>query len=280
LLLCIACQPQGDVMADIDKINWDSLSFTCKKEVNPPLDPEADSWYRHARELQQRDEDKHINAIVEFFQKAIERNHYNAMQRLALLYVSGAEGFGPDERKAVELVERVIKLNVPSGYYQMGVFLEQGVGVKEDRKASLVYMRRAADMGSPQAQLVVGKKLLNVDDAATRAMTAPIAKAMLLCALSQGIGEAGYVLSGHARSFDKDMPQALKLLQAASALGHTQSLFSLHLTFAYGRDGHEKDSQRAACYDRLYRESDADKTKRFPNIDRICPLPPTPMPGS
>ena len=79
-------------MSSTDKIEWDSLAFTCKKELNPPLDPAAEGWYRHARDLQKRDEDKNIQTIVQFFQKAIERKHYNAMHRLALLYIDGAEG--------------------------------------------------------------------------------------------------------------------------------------------------------------------------------------------
>lgn len=265
-------------MSSTDKTDWDSLTFTCKKEVNPPLDPDADGWYRHARELQKKDEDKHIQTIVEYLRRAIERGHYNAMHRLALLYISGAEDFPSDESKAVELVERVIKLNVPSGYYQMGVFLEQGIGVRQDRKAALTYMRKAADMGNPQGQLAVGKKLLRVEDAAARARTAPIGKAMLQCALSQGLGEAGYELSGYVRIIDEDTTQALKLLQTAGALGHTQSLFSLYDAFLNGEDGAPKDPQRAACYQGLYRESREDKTKRFPNIDTICPLPPAPMP--
>ena len=265
-------------MSRIDRIEWDSLNFTCKQEVNPPLNPEADGWYRHARELQKKDEDKYIQTIVPYFEKAVERKHYNAMHRLALLYVDGAEGFAPNEGKAVDLVEQVISLNVPSGYFQMGVFLEQGIGVKQDRKAALIYMRKAADMGNPQGQLAVGKKLIGVEDRAIRVKTAPIGKAMLECALSQGLGEAGYQLSFHVLIADKDATGALRLLQAAAALGHNQSLFSLAKAFDEGT-WVTKDPQRAACYARLSRESDEDKTKRFPNIDRICPLPPAPMPS-
>jgi uncharacterized protein len=279
-LLCAGCLPQGNAMSQTDKIEWDSLNFTCKKEVNPPLDPEADSWYRHARELQKTDEDKYIQTIVSNFKKAIERKHYNAMHRLALLYVEGAEGFAPNERKAVDLVEQVIELNVPSGYFQMGVFLEQGIGVKQDRKAALTYMRKAADMGNPQGQLAVGKKLLAVEGREVRAKTLPIGKAMLECALSQGLGEAGYLLSFHVLIADKDAERSLRLLQAAAALGHNQSLYSLFSAFSNGEDGAPKDSQRAACYEKLLRQSNEDKSKRFPDIDRICPLPPAPMPST
>ena len=265
-------------MPNAEKIDWKSLEFTCKQEKNPPLDPEADAWYRHARDLQKKDQDKYVGTIVEYFEKAITRNHYNAMHRLALLYVEGAEGLKPSEGKAVDLVERVIKLNVASGYYQMGVFLEQGIGVKQDRAGSLTYMRKAADMGSPQAQLVLGKKLLLISEQAERAHAVPIGLTMLECALAQGIGEAGYRIAIHIE--DDDSAGALRRHQEAAKLGYAQSLYSLMTVFREGNRGLAKDEQRAACYERLWRESEADKTKRFPNLNIICPLPPRPMPAS
>ena len=267
-------------MPNADKIDWKSLEFTCKQEKNPPLDPEADAWYRHARDLQNRDQDKYIHTIVELFQKAIARNHYNAMHRLALLYIDGYEGFKPDERKAVELIERVIKLDVASGYYQMGVFLEQGIGVQQDRAASLTYMRKAADMGNPQGQLSVGKKLLSIEEKAERSRIVPIGEAMLECALGQGLGEAGYRLGSHYAIGREDSGKALRAYQDAARLGHGSSLYSLSAIFRDGEYGLAKDEQRAACYERQWRESEADKTKRFPNLNIICPLPPRPMPAS
>lgn len=267
-------------MPNAEKIDWKSLEFTCNQEKNPPLDPEADAWYRHARDLQKRDQDKYIHTIVELFQKAIVRNHYNAMHRLALLYIDGYEGSKPDEHKAVELIERVIKLNVASGYYQMGVFLEQGIGVKQDRAASLTYMRKAADMGNPQGQLAAGKKMIeDFLQTPERERVVPIGKAMLECALKQDLAKAGYELGVHYAMVEENSELALKSLQAAAALGDGDSLFRLHSTFADGKYGAKTDPQRAACYERLWRESEADKTKRFPNLNIICPLPPMPMPS-
>ncbi|MDB5799914.1 MAG: Sel1 repeat, partial [Rhodocyclales bacterium] len=114
----------------MENIDWQSLDFTCVKEVNPPLDREADQWYRTARNLQKKDEEKYYKEIFDFYIKAAERNHYKALIWLSTLYVDGIV-VKADERIAVEYVEKVIRLNVPAGYYQMGVFLEQGIGVKQ-----------------------------------------------------------------------------------------------------------------------------------------------------
>lgn len=277
LLVIAACKPTGDAMSDTQKIDWDSLTFACKKEVQSPLNREAQVWYRRARDLQDQDEDKNIKYIVELFEKAIERDHYNAMQRLALLYVYGAEGFPQNHRKAADLVERVIKLNVASGYYQMGVFLEQGIGVKEDPKAALIYMRKAADMGSPHAQFTVGKKLLNIEGEAIREKAVPLGVSMLECALSQDFSEAGYRL-GTFYGVTGRPQEALRVLQKSGELGHSMSLWSLYSIFNDGEYGITKDAQRAVCYRKLSKEVDEDKTKKYPNLNKICPLPPTPMP--
>ena len=68
--------------------------------------------------------------------------------------------------------------------------------------------------------------------------------------------------------------------QAAAKLGHNQSLFTLRSIFFTGSIRRAKDEVRAACYKRLSDESDEDKTKKFPNINIVCPLPPQKMPGT
>ncbi|MDB5802421.1 MAG: Sel1 repeat, partial [Rhodocyclales bacterium] len=180
---------------------------------------------------------------------------------------------------AVEYVEKVIRLNVPAGYYQMGVFLEQGIGVKQDKKAALAYFRKAADMGSPQGQLSVGKNLLRIDDPSVRPRVLPIAESALKCALGQGLAEAGYELGIYYEITIKDIQKAMRAFQDGGKLGHNQSLFKLGKIFRQGEYGIEPDPQRSTCYAGLEAASDADKTKTFPDLDRICPLPPKKMPG-
>jgi uncharacterized protein len=278
VIILAGCNPQELKMTKPEKVDWDSLNFVCVKESNPAFDDEADVWYREARELQKRDEERYLPKIVELFEKAVARNHYNAMHRLALLHVESPEGFQGDRRKAVELIERVIKLNVASGYYQMGVFLEQGIGVQEDQAASLTYMRKAADMGNPEAQYAIGRKLTRMDGKELRQRVVPIGKAMLVCALSHGHSQSGYQLSFTLE--DEDVPGALAALQRSSALGNASSLYRLEKIFSDGEYGLTKDSARSEVYKRLRAEVQADKSKRFPNLDDICPLPPLKMPGN
>ncbi len=135
-----------------ESIDWTALEFECKEEQTPAFDEEADAWYRTARNLQKSDESANANEIVELYRRASEKNHYNAMHRLALLYIDGV-GVARDERAAVDLVQRIIELDIPSGYYQMGVFLQQGIGVKADQAASLTYMRKPRIWAIPKRSM-------------------------------------------------------------------------------------------------------------------------------
>ena len=262
------------------EIDWKALEFTCKHEEDlwPRVDKEADVWFKQARKLEKENREGTEKYILELYEKAAAKDHHKAINNLVVIYHTW-EGVEDGEAKAVDYAERLIKMNVSSGYYHMGVFLEQGIGVRQDRPASLVYFRKAADLGNRQGQLVVGKKLLSdFQQTPLRDKAVPIGIKMLECSLAQGEAEAGAKLGYFYAEDNNDL--SLQYFQKAAALGHSQSLYNLYSTFKDEDYGIEKDPIRAACYDRLWREADEDKTKRFPNIDKICPLPPKPMPTS
>ena len=267
-------------------INWESLEFTCAHEAKllPKPDPQAEEWYKKANELykagNKTGDENLLHGSFVLMLRAAELGHVKAMNNVVVDYLDG-DGVKTDESKAVEWVEKLIERNIGMGYYHMGVFLEQGIGVKQDRKAALAYFRKAADLGNAQGQLTVGDKIIAaVARTPDRERGFAIGTAMLKCSLAQGRSDAGYSLAKHYQIMEKNMPLALEAFQAAARLGHNQSLFTLKKIFQEGRDGVAKDEARAACYQRLSDESDADKTKTFPNIDRICPLPPKSMPRS
>ncbi|WP_454726510.1 MULTISPECIES: hypothetical protein [Cupriavidus] len=265
-------------MKDSKQIDWQSLQFTCTREQNPPLDPEADAWFKQARALEKLDQQANDAEMLRLYQQAAERGHYKAINNLAILYSEGMGG-PRSESKAVDLIERLMKMNVAQGYYQMGVFLEQGIGVKRDKVSALTYYRKAADMGNRYGQVSAGKALRDafvLQPESERRRGYAIAVQMLECALSQDLAEAGHTLGWHYLSFEKDTPMALEYFQKAAALGYEDSIYKLQVLFKAGKNGVEKDLERAACYDRLWDQLQAEPGKRFPDIDRLCPLPPPP----
>lgn len=270
-------------MSDVKNINWQDLEFTCTQEKNllPKPDPEAEQWFQESRRLYKTHppgNDIFEKQILKLLLQAAERNHAKALNNLVVMY-SQADGVDADEAKAVDYAERLVKMNVGMGFYHMGVFLEQGIGVEQDRKAALVYFRKAADLGNAQGQLVVGKKMITEFLLTPmRDKAVPIGVKMLECSLAQGHAPAGEQLGWHYAISESNIEKSLAYFQKAGALGHSESLFHLYKVFEKGEDGIAKDPQRAACYKDLDEILDADKTKRFPNIDKLCPLPPKPMP--
>ena len=282
LTVCVGlagCQP-GKGNAVEKTIDWKSLEFTCVKEPALRLDKDADHWFKSARAIDKGERPGTDAQMIELYEKAAARNHPKAIVNLANIYADG-DKVEPDERKAVELLERGMNMNFPLAYYNMGAFLSQGIGVKQDKIAALAYMRKAADMGNAAAQYAVGDELMaEFSTSPDRDKILPIAISMLECSLGQGFAKAGVRLGHHFSGvgYATNKERGLPYFQKAAALGDSQALYVLQTAFAEGKRGVTKDPARAACYKRLGDEADTDKTKKFPNIDRICPLPPAPMP--
>lgn len=286
LALCalVGCKPKIENPMTAPTPNLELLAFECKHESDllPKPDIEADEWYRQANKLYKIGIEKGLAAPLadsaSLLTRSADRGHVKAMNNLVLAYQRG-EGVKQSDSEAVSWAERLIQRNIGMGYYHMGVFLQQGIGVRPDRKAALTYFRKAADLGNAQGQLVVGDKIARAFvQTPDKEHGFLIARTMLQCALDQGLAEAGHSLGMHYEIFEEKGLEAAGAYQAAARLGHRQSLWSLHTLFDKGAPGLEPDPARAACYERLFDESAEDKTRRFPDLDKICPLPPQGMP--
>ncbi|WP_249215204.1 SEL1-like repeat protein [Providencia rettgeri] len=294
MLMLSACNPMDkNEEPPIQKTEPD-LTFTCvyEKDTLPPVDPEADIWFKQARELEkvnkhQRDYTK----IGDLYRKAAERNHPKAMLNLSNLISYGKVppigGKGPAQ-EVWDIIRKMAKLNISYGYYQMGHYLDTGYGVAADRTKALAYFRQAADLGSPEAQNAIGnifisKRLSDRDNPAYRP---EIGKKMLECASKQGNGEAAYNLAFYLHTVDRDFNGALKNYQISIQNGYWMGASILSQSFDpsttqkdYYYLGVKPDAARSARYEAIVKEMDAsDETASFPDIDKIVPLPPAGLP--
>ena len=300
-LLLGACQGNKEVKMST-ALQEQKLQFTCIKEADhlPPLDSQADVWFKQARAMQKAEGIKNYDTIASLYRQAAAKDHYKAMINLQnMLYqglVEPAHGKAVPE-EVIELSERLMKLGVPGGYYSMGQYLENGYGVKRDKAASLAYFRKAADLGSPEGQYVVGKLLMaeqfedpsNPDPYTIRYKPNPayrpgIGRAMLDCAANQGYGEAANWLAVKYK-ISKDYKNALQYYQLAVKNGHDLSALQLEDSFNGPLSSNEldylgvtKDPERVRRYTLIEHEIDSNPSARFPDIDKIVPLPPAELP--
>ncbi|CAD6554956.1 hypothetical protein LMG27952_05720 [Paraburkholderia hiiakae] len=257
------------------------LAFTCTREADhlPTLDPQADTLFKYALFLEKQDGPKDYNAAARYYRVAAASGHYKANHNLQLLV---SEGFAqsPDApNETIDLVEQLIAAGIPGGYYDMGHYLELGYGVKKDENKARVYFRKAADLGSPDAQYYVGD-LLSPKDRAPE-----ISRQMMECATNQGYGKAASYL-GIDLMDAKLYAEAVEAFQKGVRTGNEQSARFLGNGFDTKPSdvlyylGLSRDPERSRRYKLIAKFIDDNDglNPKVPDIDQIVPLPPAKLP--
>jgi TPR repeat protein len=270
-------------------------SFSCTHEASkvPPIDSQAQAWFEEGMALSSYGvyyEDRDIPKAAALWQKAAERKHWKAMLNLASIYARG-DGEGPfhvkrDTERAVLLTEDAMRLGIPAAFDLMGTLHAEGRGVKASVDRAWAFWQLAADMGNPDSMAHIGSVSAASYDDTRRGRWAnrKIALQMLECGMAQGNGKAAYelgvALNGNDPELDEDYTKALQALHAAVKFGHQPAAGSLFVAFDNGKPlvDHRVDKARAQRYRALNKALLRNPDLRFPNLDRILPLPPAELP--
>jgi len=174
--------------------------FLCVHEESriPKRDADADKLWRQALRLHMQEETptpETFAQVERLTRIAAAWGHDKAQSHLARLLADNPTASEDKTNEAVEMAETLIRRGIPHGYFLKAQLLDEGHSIQKDSKAPLQYLRRAADLGDPQAQYEVGKKLLSAKGPAHE-----IGKEMMRCAATQGNGEAALHLAFHFSS--------------------------------------------------------------------------------
>src|SRR5437868_6127550 len=264
-------------------------AFTCKHEADavPPLDAQAEAWLQEGLRLTSPTlwpEDRDYKKAAQLWQQAADRNHWKAMLNLADAYARG-RGVERDTERAVQIVEEAMRLGIPGAYDLMGTYHMEGRGVNQDASRAYAFWQLAADMGSPSAMAYLGGKLNALyDDPPSFWANLKVALKMLECGFAQGNGKAAYELGvtigGTDKSLGEDNARALKVLHEGVKFGSMESARRLFTSFDDGTAmvGNSKDPGRSGRYRVIRNALEHNPDLRFPNLDKILPLPPAPLP--
>lgn len=264
-----------------------NFQFTCVQEKDrfPPFDPEADVWFKEARNLEKQKGKKDYVKIGSLYRQAAMKNHYKAMGNLQALIAAGhvAPSQGQfRQQEVIDIVERLIKMDIPFGYFIMGTYLQQGYGVEQDSEAAFKYMLKAAVMGNPDGQYVIGQRFM--DATKPQSYRLDLGQAMLACSAEQGYAKSAYTL-GIDYDIDKNYSTALYYYQKAAEYGYQKSTYKLSKVFSTNDPSNELDylgqkidPERVKRYQKIYDELDKNPYAKFPDIDKIVPLPPAELP--
>ncbi len=286
LLVLAACDnPKERTMPDLPDVQ-SNLAFTCayEKDAIPKRDPEADQLYAHARWLKKNNllkpEPLVYPTIERLVRIATAYGHDKANLELRDMLGEGTAHSEDIVKETLDLTDELIKRGIPGGYFDMGLYLERGYGMKQDKDLALKYYRRSADMGSPDGQYVVAELLAPINNAPE------VAVQMWRCAAEQGHATAGLSLGIRLKNTDR-RDQALQAFQLGVKAGEDTSASFLKKGFNGTGEkdemyylGQVKDEERARRYDIIGRFLGAYSylSPKVPEIDAIVPLPPAKLP--
>jgi TPR repeat protein len=192
----------------------------------------------------------------------------------------------PDADKSVEIVRAAVAAGQAWGYYDLGVAHEHGYGgAAQDAQIAWAYYRKAAELGSPEAQMVLASAYVKIKrwDAE---------EAMVTCAYKQGHGPAAYDLGINAE-LPKNFAAALEFYQAGARFGSKRSAVALSLMFdtkewnlrnkqdqgALKQLGVLPDPERERRYDQIADALDLNPDLKLTRLDQVLPLPPAELPA-
>ncbi|QGZ43188.1 sel1 repeat family protein [Pseudoduganella flava] len=232
---------------------------------------------------------KETHRILADVSTAAEKGDWGAKALLAHFY---REGLGPlpenqaqlpDGDKAVAIARAAVAAGQPWGFYDLGVAHEHGYGgAVYDQEIAWAYYLRAAQLGSPEAQMALAAaygQVRRFDDE----------ERMLQCAAAQAHGPAAYRLAIRQEVLGNHR-EAAKLYQEGVKFGSDDSATSLEMLFKNGywivqseREnlktvGLTSDPERAQRYGVISEALRLNPDLRLPNLDKVLPLPPTDLP--
>jgi TPR repeat protein len=224
---------------------------------------------------------------------ASQKGDWGARALLASFY---REGLGvlpsnhvldPDPVKAMELTRSGVEAGQPWAFYDMGVAYEHGDGgVPYDVDIAWAYYLRAAELGSPEAQMTLA-------DAYGNAKRFDAQEMMEQYAYKQNHGAAALALGVDRRASKKDFKEAIKYFQDGVKFGNKDCADALSQLFEDGfwitsdmdakaalRDlGITVDPERAHRYDAIGNALQINPDLKLTRLDQVLPLPPATLPS-
>ncbi|MCW9734040.1 DUF6396 domain-containing protein [Avibacterium sp. 20-15] len=268
----------------------DNLTFECKHEVRPPIDKEVHSLYDYAlyHDLHNmwrgKKGDEVWQNMAAYYRIAAYNGDYQANLRLQWLLETKRVVVKKPQTEVYHLNKELEKTLPATAMYKLYYHLDSNYGVKTTPGGKFVYLRKAADMGSREAQLNLGQTLALIKDDATLKFRLDLREQLLKCATTQGQGEAAKWLGIYYES-DKKYQEAIQAYHQGVKSGNQQSAFKLYQGFDKSKKhrlnaGIIQDLERSKRYemigDYLF---DYDFLKpTVPDLDEIVPLPPAKLP--
>ena len=287
-------QQRKTQMAQLEQLA--ALEFTCKKEAPPPLSEETQQLYNYAlyhdlHNMWTGDKGDEVwNGLARYYRIAAANGDYKANVRLQYLLNTGRISTDMPQTEVHNLNEELAKQLPATAYYNLYGYLDVGYGVRTEKDGKYAYLRKAADLGSREAQYVIAEMLADIEDSEETQEAfkyrLELVKQLRTCASEQGLGDASSNL-GSSFKLAKKYLEAVKSYHQGVKNGDSVSA----LVLSYGFDRKKikdtlsfldvpPDDERAKRYSviRSYLSRYDYLHPKVPDLDEIVPLPPAKLP--
>lgn len=259
-------------------------------------DPEAYRIYIKARNYWRSKKEfeftrQELQSILADVRLAAEKGDWGAKALLAYFHLRGLghldtnKVLDPELEKGVQIIRQAVAAGQAWGYYDLGVAHQYGYGgAAMDHVISWAYYRRAAELGSPDAQMALAEAY---EDAKRR----DDALYLRTCAYKQEHGPAAMFLGRDAK-LDGDFAQALKYYQDGTRFGSKEAAAALMIFFENENWKHfqaehmsklrelelKPDAERENRYSEIREALELNPDLRLKLLDKVLPLPPAELP--
>ena len=287
-------QQRKTQMAQLEQLA--ALEFTCKKEELPPLSEETQQLYNYAlyhdlHNMWTGDKGDEVwNGLARYYRIAAANGDYKANVRLQYLLNTGRISTDMPQTEVHNLNEELAKQLPATAYYNLYGYLDVGYGVHTEEGGKYAYLRKAADLGSREAQYTVAEMLADIEDSEETQEAfkyrLELVKQLRTCASEQGLGDASSNL-GSSFKLSKKYAEAVKSYHQGVKNGDSISASVLKRAFSQktSKDSFDfldlaLDEERSRRYDIIwnYLAKYDYLQPKVPDLDEIVPLPPAKLP--
>ena len=274
-----------------------ALKFTCQKEARPPLSEETQQLYNYAlyhdlHNMWTGDKGDDVwNGLARYYRIAAANGDYKANVRLQYLLNTGRISTDMPQTEVHNLNEELAKQLPATAYYNLYGYLDVGYGVRTEKDGKYAYLRKAADLGSREAQYTVAEMLADIEDEEETKEAFKyrlnLVKQLWACASEQGLGEASINL-GISLQSDKKYFEAVKVFYQGVKNSDSMSASTLRGGFSQQTTKDNRldfldlalDEERSRRYDIIwnYLAKYDYLQPKVPDLDEIVPLPPAKLP--
>ena len=288
-------QQRKTQMAQLEQLA--ALEFTCQKEELPPLSEETQQLYNYAlyhdlHNMWTGDKGDEVwNGLARYYRIAAANGDYKANVRLQYLLNTGRISTDMPQTEVHNLNEELAKQLPATAYYNLYGYLDEDYGVRTEEGGKYAYLRKAADLGSREAQYTVAEMLADIEDSEETQEAFKyrlnLVEQLWACASEQGLGEASINLGISLKS-DKKYSEAVKVFYQGVKNGDSMSASTLRGGFSQQTTKDNRldfldlapDEERSRRYDIIWNYlTDNDYLQpKVPDLDEIVPLPPAKLP--